>query len=287
MNFLKKQRNLFAACFFLMSLGLFILQMGYLFLPNLVGREVEYIHNQLFYLINIACILSLAISFLLYFQQTRKWLLIGGSVFTLFIVVNTYLIYTTSQEVNNIVSLSPDGKHTLVLKQDKEQGDIIYYREYYTILARPLQRISASEHELQVEWLANDVAAVTYQDHNQNIQQHIATYGDRGDGISYYYVSSEIYGEWQDGETRVISGPEGISVEDNGERQTFAWENIQQHGTLAIVLSDDEHNAAWTIALAENFEISSNATVEQPGDIRVYKATLGDADVNTLERFGN
>ncbi|MCM2675486.1 hypothetical protein [Alkalicoccobacillus plakortidis] len=285
MNFIKKKRKIIAALLVLISCGLFILQMGYLFLPSLIGREVEYVHNQLFYLINISCILSLAVSYLLYFQLIKKWLIIGGSIFSLFIAVNSYLMYSTSQEVINTVSFSPDGNHTLVLKQDIENGEIIYYRENYYFLARPLQRITASERELHVKWLASDVAAVTYQDANHNIQQYIATYGDRGES-SYYNVGPEIHGEWQDGETRVISGPEGILVEDNGQRQRFGLEDIQQYGTLAIVLSDG-NNAAWTIALAENFKAQRDSPTAQPGNIRIYGATIGDGEVRTLERVGD
>lgn len=280
-----KIRKIVAMLFLLIACGLFTLQMGYLFLPSIIEQEVEYVHHQLFYIINITCIASLAVAFLLLFKLRQKWLLMIGSIFIVFIAANSYLIYSTSQQIDSTVSLSPEAKHMLVLKQDQQSGDIIYYRPRYYLAARPEVRLPSNGQELHVKWLADDVAAITYQTANNSIHQHIATYGDRGGGISYYNVGPEIQGEWQEGETRVISSTEGILVEDNGERHRFGWESIQQYGTLAIVLNDG-NNAVYTIALAENFEAQSDSAAPQPGDIRLYKATMGDGEVMTLERVG-
>lgn len=65
---------------------------------------------------------------------------------------------------------------------------------------------------MKVEWLANDVAAVTYKTADHKTQQFIGTYGDRGSGRSYYYVGAEIHGKWEGGNAEVISDQEGITV---------------------------------------------------------------------------
>ncbi|MBM0066220.1 hypothetical protein [Alkalicoccobacillus gibsonii] len=279
----KPWRTILALCFLLFSLGLFFLQIGYLFVPRLLSREVEYIHTLLFYWINCVCIISLAVSFLFYFNRSKKWLLTGGTAVTLFLALNGYFIYSTSQNVHSTLSFSPDGSNTLVLKQDIQKGEMIYYRDYYYILARPLQRLSTNNEKINVKWLANDIAAVTYQDSDQNTQQHIATYGDRGDGISYYDVGAQIHGEWQSGDTRVTSGPEGIYLEEDGQTHHFDWEHTQQYGTLALVLKDNEQ-AAWVIALADDFVAQLEAPASQPGHIVLYPSSLNEREAKSLEK---
>src|SRR5699024_1336599 len=90
--------------------------------------------------------------------------------------------------------------------------------------------------EFQVKWLADDIAAVTYEANDNTMQQFIGTYGDRGSGRSYYYVGAEIHGRWQGENINLISDTEGITVIENGETELFEWERIQQFGTLAVVL---------------------------------------------------
>ncbi|MEK4566121.1 hypothetical protein MKX54_15745 [Alkalihalobacillus sp. FSL R5-0424] len=282
----KPWQDILAVCFLLLSLGLFFLQMGYLFVPRLLSRELEYIHNHLFYWINCICIISLAVSFLLYFKRTKKWLLIGGSAVTLFVALNGYFMYSSSQNVMSTVSFSPDGSNTLVLKQDIQKNEMIYYRDYYYIFARPLQRLSTNDQTLHVKWLANDIAAITYEDADHRTQQHIATYGDRGDGISYYDVGAQIHGVWANEDTTVTSGPEGITIEEDGHTYQFEWDQSQQYGTLALVLKDG-HDPTWTIALADDFVAQLEVPTSQPGHIILYPSSINDHEAKSLERIGN
>ncbi|MDR9794096.1 hypothetical protein GBG21_03225 [Aeribacillus pallidus] len=71
-------------------------------------------------------------------------------------------------------------------------------RSYYGILARPKERLPyKTDGEFKVEWLANDIAVVTYKTVDHTIQQFIGTYGDRGYGRFYYYAGAEIHGRWR------------------------------------------------------------------------------------------
>ena len=54
---------------------------------------------------------------------------------------------------------------------------------------------------------------------------------------------------------RLISAPEGITIDYNGEMESYDWENIVQFGTIAVVLTKN-NEAEWTIALNENFKIT-------------------------------
>lgn len=266
----------------LVALGFFCLQMGYFFVH--ARFQVEYIDNRIFYVINILCVISLASAMLLLLSITKRWKMIGACMTAVFIVLNGVLLVINNNEVKNIVSISPDFKHVLSIKENTKSGEAVYYRSYYNILARPKERLPYDTGgEFNVEWLAKDVAAVTYKTADNSIQQFIGNYGDRGSGSSYYYVGPEIHGNWVGDNTQVISNTEGISVIENGKTELFDWDHIVQFGTLAIVLMR-ESEAAWTISLDENFEVHSDASAIQTGDISLYEASMEENKPITLQQ---
>ncbi|WP_312474516.1 hypothetical protein [Neobacillus sp.] len=256
---------------FFLSIGFFCLQMGYLFLHS--RFQIEYSDNRLFYVVNIVSVLclGLAVYFLLAFAKKPK--MIGAGVLVLFIIINVSLLLNSNHQIKNIVSISPDFKHVMSIKENTDTGEAIFNRTYYGILALPKERLPyATTKEIKVKWIANDVAAVTYKAKDHSIHQYIGTYGDRGGG-GYYYVGPSIYGHWQGNNAEVISNKEGISVFTNGKIEKFDWDHIVQFGTLAVVLMANDQ-AVWTISLNENFEVHSAADVPPTGDISLYKASI-------------
>lgn len=257
---------------FLFATGFFCLQMGYLVVH--ARFQVEYIDNRLFYIINIFCVICLTLAILLLLRLTKNFKLIGASIVVVFIIVNAVMLVGSNQEIKNITSVSPDFKHVLSIKENTEIGEAVYYRSYYGFLARPKERLPyETDGNFKVDWLANDVAAVTYKAADNTIQQYIGTYGDRGSGRSYYYVGAEIHGIWQGETLEVVSDTEGISVTENGKTELFDWDNIHQFGTLAVILKKN-NEAIWTISLNENFEVHSAASEPTVGSISLYKATM-------------
>lgn len=257
---------------FLFATGFFCLQMGYLVVH--ARFQVEYIDNRLFYIINIFCVICLTLAILLLLRLTKNFKLIGASIVVVFIIVNAVTLVGSNQEIKNITSVSPDFKHVLSIKENTEIGEAVYYRSYYGFLARPKERLPyETDGDFKVDWLANDVAAVTYKAADNTIQQYIGTYGDRGSGRSYYYVGAEIHGIWQGETLEVVSDTEGISVTENGKTELFDWDNIHQFGTLAVILKKN-NEAIWTISLNENFEVHSAASEPTVGSISLYKATM-------------
>lgn len=257
---------------FLFAAGLFFLQMGFLLLYRRFG--MEYIDNRLFFIVNILCVFFFALSiiFLLKRMVMIKWIISGISV--LFIIVNSVLFVQSNREIKNLISLSPDWEHMLVIKERVKTGEAIYYRSYYGILARPREKLPDQvSGPLKVQWLANDIAAVTYRTENHQLQQFIGTYGDRGGGTSYYYVGAEIHGRWRAGHTEVVSSTKGISVSENRATETFSWDDVEQFGTLAVVLKRN-NEAVWTLSLNENFKVRSNAAAPTVGNIRLFKASM-------------
>ncbi|KRG11932.1 hypothetical protein ACA29_12365 [Lederbergia galactosidilytica] len=137
---IKKRRNgknigwisLFLAIGFL-AIGFFCLQMGFLLVQN--RFQVEYVDDRLFYFINIVCVLFLASALLCFITISKKWKWLGATIVIIFVMVNVFLLVKHNQEIQNFTRLSPDMNHILSLKQNKETGEVIYYRSIYGMLA--------------------------------------------------------------------------------------------------------------------------------------------------------
>jgi hypothetical protein len=268
----------------LFATGFFVLQMGFLFISD--RFQVEYIDNRLFYIFHMVCVICLALAILLLFRWTKTVKFSIAGVVIIFIIVQVVMLVNSDEKIKNITSISPDFKHILAIKENKLRGDAVYYRSHYVILARPKERLPFTAFsDFKVEWLANDVAAITYETTDHTIQQFIGTYGDRGGGIAYYYVAAEMYGAWQKDDVKVVSDTEGITVTTNGKAELFDWEHIHQFGTLAVVLKRD-NEAVWTIALDENFVVHSDAAEPKVGHIILYEATMEEEQPIILDYEG-
>ena len=257
---------------FLIATGFFCLQVGYLFLH--ARFQVEYIDNRLFYIINILSLILLFLAIILLLKTSKRFKLISSGLVVLFVIAHIFLLVDSNNKIKNITSISPDFKHVFSIKENVGTGEAVYYRSYYGIFGRPKETLSYKMvGEYKIEWLAKDIAAFSYQSNENTIQQFIGTYGDRKNGLSYYYVGAEIHGTWQGDNVEVVSSPKGISVSENNHATLFEWENIKQFGTLAVVLMKN-NEAIWTISLNENSMVYSDASKPTTGNIRLYKATM-------------
>lgn len=258
----------------LLAFSMFILQVGYFYLHK--KFQIEYIDNRLFYIANIIGIVCLFFAIMILLRFTKKGIWVSVVIMAVFLIVHLILAGKSNEEIKNITSISPDFKHILALKVDK-RGETVYYRDLYGIFGRPKETFPhLTKGNFKVEWLTNDIAAITYLTVDESIQQFIATYGDRGGGIAYYYVAAEIQGTWRGGQTEVISHPEGITIIDNGQKEHFSGDQIVQYGTLAVVLEKD-NESCWTIALDESFQVHSDASIPVTGEIILYKSTMEKA----------
>ncbi|CAM3723032.1 hypothetical protein [Mesobacillus zeae] len=275
-----KTRKFFGFMLFLLAAFFFCLQMGYLLFHS--RFQVEYIHNGLFYIINILIAVSLALAVLLLFTLPKKTKVISAVGISVFLLANIALLITEGSKVKHIVSISPDS-HVLLIKENEKTGQAVYYRIYFSFLARAKETLPQEiAGNYKVKWLENDIAAITYKDADNRIQQFIGTYGDRGDGGSYYNIGPSIQGNWKGEKIKVISKPDGIMVIQNNEVQTFDWEHTKQFGTLAIVLMEDGQ-AAWTISLKESFNADQNVPRSKSEQISLYKATTDENEPVTLQ----
>lgn len=266
---------------FLLAIGLFFVQMGYLLLHDQL--QMEYVDNRLFYILNILIVVCLYAAIIMLFTFRRNFHIIGASLVSLFIVLNVFLLNESNKEIKNIVSISPNFTHIFSIKESQQLGEAVYYRSYYRIVSRPKERLpSPITGGYDVQWLTNDVAVFTYETTGDKKQAFVGTYGDRNGGIAYYYVDAEIQGIWENEDVSVVSNPDGIQVIENGNTTVYDWEQIHQFGTLAIVL-EKEQEADWVIALSEDFKLRSEETGNSPaGSIILYKVGMENKEVETL-----
>ncbi|NLC65380.1 MAG: hypothetical protein GX752_00400 [Clostridium sp.] len=263
----------------LIALGLLSIQLIYLILHR--KFQIEYIDNRLFYIINIFVFICIFISLRVLNVFKEKLKALSAILFTLLVVFNIVLSIQDNRNIKNIVSISPDFKHVFSVKSNQKNNEAIYYRDYYKILARPKEIIELEiSDNNDIKWLANDIAVLTSYDGEQpNI--FIGTYGDRNDAVSYYYVAAEIQGIWENEDVRVKSSPDGVQITENNRSIDFQWKDIEQYGTLAIVLRKD-HEDSWVIALNKDFKVQSDASKDLVGSISLYNASPKNTKVYNL-----
>lgn len=241
---------------------------------------MEYSDNRLFYVFNIAIAILLGLSMIVLFNIKKMGKFISLSILLLFILTNTTLLF--KHPILQIVSVSPDLKNIFVVKEIK--GEAKYYRTYYGIFARQKETLPYQLNgQYKIDWLTNDVATMTYKALDDSLHQYIGTYGDRGSGISYYYVGSALHGDWRGSNSSISTHTEGITVEHGGSKEIFNWEHIVQFGTLAVVLVNDQE-AKWTIALNDDFEMDSSSGIGVVGTISLSQASLEDKEILILKR---
>lgn len=263
----------------LIALGLLSIQLIYLILHR--KFQIEYIDNRLFYIINIFVFICIFISLRVLNVFKEKLKALSAILFTLLVVFNIVLSIQDNRNIKNIVSISPDFKHVFSVKNNQKNNEAIYYRDYYKILARPKEIIELEiSDNNDIKWLANDIAVLTSYDGEQpNI--FIGTYGDRNDAVSYYDVAAEIQGIWENEDVRVKSSPDGVQITENNRSIDFQWKDIEQYGTLAIVLRKD-HEDSWVIALNKDFKVQSDASKDLVGSISLYNASPKNTKVYNL-----
>lgn len=266
---------------FLVATVLFIGQMGFLLLHDKV--RVAYIDDRLFYLFNILFALTMCMALFLLFSFTKKSMLFIGLLVVIFLAPHVWLLWAEEKTDTIITSVSPDFRQVFAVKGDPALAEATYYRSYFRVLGRPKVALSdMSADAYDITWLENDIAVLTYETRNGDIQQFVGTYGDRGTGYSYYNVGPEMQGVWTGEQAEVVSSPDGIEVTVNHETETFTWDEQEQFGTLAIVLKKDGC-AAWTIALDTNFRVYADAMREKTGNIILYEATLEEHEPYILQ----
>ena len=246
-----------------------LIQGAYLYV--LRKHNFEYVIDILEYIMNEITIVSATISMILLTKNKRIKNIITYILCALFSIVNIAFMFNNGFKNKCIISFSSDFSNELVLKANKDTGAIRLYRNQKLFLfAKENEQF---EHELDGEikkqWLEKDICAITYKDKDGNLREFVVTYGDRGNGISYYYVTTALIGNWQvstqyGNATQMLVDSKGITIKKNGKSELFKYEECKQYGTIALVLYKN-NVPKYVIGLDKNCEIDEKTDIIKKG----------------------
>lgn len=172
------------------------LQVGYIFIIK--NKEYEYIIDSLLYIINEIIILSATYLLLIIGKKNKTKNIIIGVICFILTSINIAFMLNNGIQNKSIISFSKGFSNELVLKQNKDTGATTFYRSKFIIFARKQEQFGEEANgKIKTQWLTSDVCSVTYKNNSGDLRVFVATYGDRGDGISYYNVAPTLSGKWQ------------------------------------------------------------------------------------------
>ena len=187
------------------------------------------------------------------------------------------VIFYIGQQFSNqrtIFSLSPNLSKQLVLKQDKGQGKLSYYHYTYFLFAKETDQILCDTHtQIDTHWITNDCNMITYQE--QGIEKvYIATFGSRGNDISYYNVLPSMSGNWTnkhdgDPQYRMSIQTGEICIQYKDTKEKLKPEYATQNGTIAVTLYDELKTPRYVLVMNENCELNEDYLLKNTGTIQL------------------
>ncbi len=198
----------------------------------------------------------------------------------LFLCALVPAIFTAvSHKDETILKISPDKKHLLVMDQDKQSGKVTVERTYFYILKKEKEQLPYTvEGKMKYQWLENDVCAVTYESTDGTVHQYLATYGDRGNGISYLDPLVAVTGHWTINDTNhagwKLTIDKGTVTLENGSGQwQFEENDCVRFGTTAIALCKNGL-PEWSLVLNEDCKINYDCLIAKGGTLTVCPVSM-------------
>lgn len=264
-------------CSFLISLftsvigcSLLILQIGYF--AVLKRFEFEYIHSMNQIIFNLIILCCLFINYCLIKKKNIKiqYVLIG----CLGVIIISIFGLHSFQKTEEISSFSSNLKNRAVLKYDDDQHRLDIYHYTYLCFARKSDTVATEINGYHGKWLTNDCYVFTYSNEENQRKVNVSTFGDRGDGISYFNIFPTLQGEWfnkNNGETKTYLKESAgqLTLKIKNKIQYFDASETKQNGTIALTLSKDEE-AQYIIVLDENSILNDDNLLDKNGTIQVY-----------------
>lgn len=234
-----------------------------------LGPHYQVSYSRDFYSILIALLSILLLTaggLLLLLGRPKKLGAAGG--ITLAVAALGIILISPPVESTSTISTSGSG-NALILKTDQKSGKTSRCRSLAPLLVMHRENLPYTADEpFKLQWLTDDVCAVTYTSPDDGeTHQYVATYGDRSDGISYYWVGAALQGSWSAdtvdsaGWALEIGNGE-IRIGDGAGLETFASEDCIQFGTTALVLCKNGR-PVWTLAMGEDCRMEGGTL--QPG----------------------
>ena len=246
-----------------------LVQGAYIFV--LKKHDFEYVIDILEYIINELTIVSATISIVLLIKNKRIKDIITCILCVVFSIINIAFMFNNGFKNKCIVSFSSDFSNELVLKVNKDTGAIRLYRNPKLFLfAKEKEQFEYElDGEIKRQWLETDICVITYKDKDGNLREFVVTYGDRGNGISYYYVTTALIGNWKvftqyGNATQMTVDSKGITIKKNEKSELFEYEDCKQYGTIALVLYKN-NVPKYVIGLDKNCKIDEKTNIIKKG----------------------
>lgn len=263
-------------CSFLISLftsvigcSLLILQLGYFAVLKRFGFEYIHSMNQIIFNLIILCCFFLNYCLIKKKNIKIQYVLIGclGVIISIF-------GFQYFQKTEEISSFSSNLKNRAVLKYDDDQHRLDIYHYTYLCFARKSDTVATEINGYHGKWLTNDCYVFTYSNEENQRKVNVSTFGDRGNGISYFNIFPTLQGEWfnkNNGETKTYLKESAgqLTLKIKNKTQYFDASETKQNGTIALTLSKDEE-AQFIIVLDENCILNDDNLLDKNGTIQVY-----------------
>ena len=267
---IKKSSFLISLFTSVIGCSLLVLQLGYLVILKRFG--FEYIHSMNQIIFNLIILCCLFINYCLIKKKKIKiqYVLIGCLGF----VVISIFGFQYFQKDEEISSFSSNLKNRAVLKYDDNDHRLDIYHYTYLCFARKSDTVSTEMKGYHGKWLTNDCYVFTYNNEGNQKKVYVSTFGDRGDGISYFNIFPTLQGEWfnkNNGETKTYLKENAgqLTLKIKNKTQYFDADETKQNGTIALTLSKDEE-AQYIIALDENCILNEDNLLDKNGTIQIY-----------------
>ena len=279
----KKRIGVISIIIFVFAL---ILQIVYLIIFK--RHNYEYVIDALEYIINQIMILSATSSIILLLKK-KKINIIIYFMAVIFTIANIAFLCNNGLKNKSVVSFSKDFSNELILKINNDTGSIKLYRNAKLfIFAKENEQFDYElKGRIKKQWIENDICGITYKDKNNKLREFVVTYGDRGDGVSYYYVLNALLGNWQvfttNGKpTQMLVDSKGIKITKDGKSEIFEYNECKQYGTIALVLYKNEV-PKYVIGLDKNCEIDNKTNIiKKDGTITFAEISMDKTKLESL-----
>ncbi len=279
----KKRIGVISIIIFVFAL---ILQIVYLIIFK--RHNYEYVIDALEYIINQIMILSATSSIILLLKK-KKINIIIYFMTVIFTIANIAFLCNNGLKNKSVVSFSKDFSNELILKINNDTGSIKLYRNAKLfIFAKENEQFDYElKGRIKKQWIENDICGITYKDKNNKLREFVVTYGDRGDGISYYYVANALLGNWQvftrNGKpTQMLVDSNGIKITKDDKSEIFEYNECKQYGTIALVLYKNEV-PKYVIGLDKNCEIDNKTNIiKKDGTITLAEISMDKTKLESL-----
>lgn len=186
-----------------------------------------------------------------------------------------------------IYSLSPDLSHQLVLKKNRFHGKMTYYHDTFLCFAKPTDQMDSDMNlDISTHWVTDDCNMIAYTNNNQK-QIYVATYGDRGNGISYYNVIGSMQGNWikksdSDLNYSMSVDDRGITIKYKDREETYSYNDTKQNGTIAVTIYDRYRNPRYVLVMNENCTLNQDYILKNDGTVQLI---VLDKNLTSVEMF--